>query len=278
MPGSNCLIDVWAHFERQRNEVLERARDSTGEDIRSKSKGPIQLARGTVLTARLQVEDVLVDDPEDTILWQGDIGNATFAARVPREAAEGNKRGVANIYVCGLQIARIYFILKVGIKMAKTDRLPTEEHRHRKAFASYASGDRDHVLARIQGLQKAAPLLEIFFDVFSLRSGQYWEKELWNVIPANDVFYLFWSNNARQSEWVEKEWRCALQAKGLDFIDPIPLAPPTEVPPPPELAGKHFNDWVLAFTSLSSRPPVQQSRFSSILGAVRSMFGKRRQG
>lgn len=84
--------------------------------------------------------------------------------------------------------------------------------------------------------------MKIFLDVVSLRSGQYWEKEL---IPDNDILYLFWSENARKSRWVKKEWYCALQTKGLDFIDPIPLAPPDIVPPPKELASKHFNDWTL---------------------------------
>ena len=94
---------------------------------------------------------------------------------------------------------------------------------------------------------KMAPQLDIFLDVDSLRSGRKWEQELWKVIPSSDVFYLFWSDNARRSEWVEKEWRCALNTRGIDFIDPFPLASPEKVPPPPELASKHFNDKWLAF-------------------------------
>jgi hypothetical protein len=36
----------------------------------------------------------------------------------------------------------------------------------------------------------------------------------------------------------------------LEFIDPVPLVSPEQVPPPPELATKHFNDWILAFRSV----------------------------
>jgi hypothetical protein len=46
---------------------------------------------------------------------------------------------------------------------------------------------------------------------------------------------------------VEKEWRCALKARGLSFIDPVPLAPPDVAEPPEELKKKHLNDWVLAY-------------------------------
>jgi hypothetical protein len=53
--------------------------------------------------------------------------------------------------------------------------------------------------------------------------------------------------HAKSSEWVEKEWRWALQAKGKDFINPIPLETPDLAPPPQELAASHFNDPLLAF-------------------------------
>jgi hypothetical protein len=96
-------------------------------------------------------------------------------------------------------------------------------------------------------MRKAAPEMEIFLDVLSLRSGQDWEAELSKVIPKSDVFYLFWSENAQRSEWVEREWRFALDAKGIGFIDPVPLADPEEVPPPPDLAALHFNDGLLPF-------------------------------
>jgi hypothetical protein len=67
------------------------------------------------------------------------------------------------------------------------------------------------------------------------------------VIPEADVFYLFWCRHAKSSSWVEKEWRCALNKRGLDFIDPVPLESPEDAPPPLELAAKHFNDPLLAF-------------------------------
>jgi hypothetical protein len=66
-------------------------------------------------------------------------------------------------------------------------------------------------------------------------------------IVFSPIFYLFWSKNASKSEWVEREWKCALNHGGIDFIDPVPLVSPDEAPPPSELAELHFNDWVLAF-------------------------------
>ena len=63
-------------------------------------------------------------------------------------------------------------------------------------------------------------------------------------------------------EYIERDWRRAgaalgddydhlarqLARRGIDYIDPVPLAPPDVVPPPAELAQDlHFNDWVLAY-------------------------------
>jgi len=45
---------------------------------------------------------------------------------------------------------------------------------------------------------------------------------------------------------VEREWRHALDNRGLDFICPLPLQDPREASPPKELEGLHFNDWCLA--------------------------------
>jgi len=36
----------------------------------------------------LRVAELTVDPLEDTILWEGQIGNATFALTVPKSAAE----------------------------------------------------------------------------------------------------------------------------------------------------------------------------------------------
>jgi molecular chaperone DnaK (HSP70) len=247
-PGTSFNLDVWAHLQHQRNEVIERAREALGgEELRIASKGPVAIARKTILSVKLTLTGLLVEDAEDTILWDNEIGNASFCVMVPPDVPDGPHPGKAGIYIDGLQIARVYFTVLVAAKEADVQPLPLREERHRTAFASYAHSDRDEVLGRVQGIQKAAPEIEFFLDVLSLRSGEDWETQLWQKIPASDIFYLFWSRNAIESPWVEKEWRCALSARGTDFIDPVPLDPPDLAPPPPELASKHFNDWVLAF-------------------------------
>ncbi len=114
--------------------------------------------------------------------------------------------------------------------------------------------------------------MNIFVDVHALRSGQNWEHELWDRIPSSDVFFLFWSLNAMRSPWVEKEWRCALDSHGLEFIDPVPLDPPDQALPPPELGSLHFNDWELAYARHA--PSINARKSNNLFTMFRKAFRK----
>ncbi len=230
-------IFVWAHVPQERAKVLARAREELNvRDVLARTKGPVTIASAEIA------------EPEDTMAWEGESTSVSFVVTLTALGQGGKSPGVARIYANGIQVAKISFVLSAA-GVAESSGV-----RYRKAFASYASDDRDAVLGRIQGIHKVVPEMEIFLDVASLRSGQNWERELWRVIPASDIFYLFWSHHARNSEWVEKEWRCALRERGIEFIDPVPLESPRESPPPPELSSLLFNDWELAFRRCSSVP------------------------
>jgi hypothetical protein len=247
-PGTSFLVDAWAHLEAQRQEVIKRAREAaSGEKLLVKTRGPFLISHGRVLSMQLKINGMVIEDPEETILWEGEIGSASFAVQVPAEAEPGARGGCIIVFVNDTPISKLLFELKVDNLKTEVNRLTLHEKRYHSAFASYASLDREAVLYCVQGMEKAAPWLNIFVDVHSLRSGQNWEQELWKRIPESDVFYLFWSMNAKQSPWVEKEWRCALDSNGLEFISPVPLQSPEVAPPPTELASLHFNDWELAY-------------------------------
>ena len=115
----------------------------------------------------------------------------------------------------------------------------------RSVFVSYASQDRARVASIIQGIRKGRPDMDVFFDVETLRSGEHWEEILKKEIASRDILYLCWSQAAKQSQWVDMEWRYALSQKGLDGIEPIPIDSPDLCPPPEELSAKHFNDRIL---------------------------------
>jgi molecular chaperone DnaK len=254
VPGESYIVSIWAHLGNQREKVIAMAREECStEEIRIASEGPIEISRGTVLTVRMRISDLVVDPPEKTIQWRGEIGKAGFFVYVPDTVGFGKKLGTAVILIDGIPIMKVSFLADIARNFRSASPLSAKERRYNTAFASYATEDRDAVLARIQGMQKAAPNLDIFLDVAKLRSGENWRDRLRQEILARDVMYLFWSEAASHSKWVDWEWRCGLQERGIEFIDPCPLAPPNLISPPFELADKlHFNDWVLAYMSLDA--------------------------
>lgn len=253
-PGTDFILSIWAYLEQDRKTVEERAAKG-GRYREAGSKGPIKLARGTELTVCLDLPGFEVDPP-DTLAWEGEIGNCAFGVRAPEELAAGPYRGTAKLLVAGVQVGRLVFEIEVGAQMSPAKELPATHERVRTMFASYSSHDRIKVLRFKQGAEAAG--VDVFVDVLSLRAGQDWAKRLEDEVVSRDLFCLFWSADASKSEWVEKEWRAALAAKGLDYIHPVPLAHPREVPPPPELGSKHFNDLsqiVIAYEELWQQQP-----------------------
>lgn len=152
------------------------------------------------------------------------------------------------------------------------------------AFVSYASQDRSRVAAIIQGMKKARPDMDIFFDIESLRSGQKWEEALKSEISNRDILFLCWSKFARDSKWVDMEWRYALESKGEDCIEPIPIDSPDVCPPPVELQQKHFNDRMLYIIKATAqieggRPCLIRSKTSECMTIDKPMvrIGKQRE-
>jgi actin-like ATPase involved in cell morphogenesis len=238
--GSAFVLNIWAYLEEQREEMLERARHNdrvTEVGI----KGPVRVRRAGQIGVHLAISGFVIEDCVDIIEWDGQIANAAFAVTVPEKITPGGHVGKATFLCDGRQIGRLHFSIHVDREQSTPQPLDVDLKRIRSVFASYATYDRTAVLQWARGAQAVG--VDVFVDVLSLREGQDWETALWQEIPSRDLFCLFWSAPASESPWVEKEWRCALDACGIEFIHPVPLVDPREVAPPPELAkSKHFND------------------------------------
>ena len=83
----------------------------------------------------------------------------------------------------------------------------------------------------IQGMRKSPPGYRYILRVEQLRSGDDWKQALWREIDKRDVLFLCWSEYARESKWVDAEWRYAYKSKGPEYIEPVPIDPPSKCPP-----------------------------------------------
>lgn len=240
------IIELWAHLKEQYDQIIEKSKEFSQAGTFSKSMEFI--GQSTRFNIYLFMDGAEIDEKKDKIMWNGSIEKADFQVKIPSSYSQNKISGKVIIESNGLRLGRIYFDREIKEGNSGIDNLPSHKKLYKKAFASYSSLDRDEVLARIQGIEKALPELEVFLDVKSLRSNENYKGRLREEISSCDVFYLFWSKNASESDCVEKEWKCALKMRGDDIIDPVPLVSPDEIIPPKELSEhKHFYDWTLAF-------------------------------
>ena len=163
--------------------------------------------------------------------------------QLPKDYARRQVLFIAAVYVNDVILTKLKFVAECVSEIVQ--KISVTRSDVLSAFVSYASQDRSRVASIIQGMQKVRPDIDLFFDVESLRSGEKWEEVLYREIDRRDILYLCWSRYARDSKWVDAEWRYALERKGDDCIEPVAIEGPDVCPPPRELSHKHFNDRML---------------------------------
>lgn len=232
-----------AMYEDAFREAVDDIVSNYGKDVKEKKSGYHDVARNSLVRVVLSSSDVLISDDEEVQRWNGKYLIFDFVAKVPKEYAEDQILLIATIYVNDLIATKLKLV--VDCENKEKHNISIERQDIFSAFVSYASHDRNRVASIIQGMKKARPDMDIFFDVENLRSGQLWEEALKTEIDNRDILFLCWSKYAKESKWVEKEWRYALESKGENSIEPIPIDSPDVCPPPAELIKKHFNDKLL---------------------------------
>ncbi|MFH1532235.1 MAG: Hsp70 family protein [Pseudomonadota bacterium] len=260
-PGDVFMVQASVHtpMEADVAEAVAREFDEEAEHRAVKSLLE-EVERGARLVLHLTMRGLIIEDPVQELVWRGRPEAVQFEIEVP----ESHRLGpvIGKLRVCRGQVPLGHLCFKLSVVESRASpRLEAageEAVRYRRAFASYASDDRVVVLQRVQILVAAG--IEVFQDVRSLRPGQQWERELYRHIDECDLFLLFWSKAASESDWVLKEVRHALARQedpdAPPEILPIILEGPPIVSPPADLAHLHFDDpliYILAGTTSATR-------------------------
>lgn len=244
------LLQVFLHAPQDLRKVQATARKF---DSQAQPRGHRSLLLdatiGDSFEIRADIEGFELDEDHDTLLWTGQPTSVSFPFRVPKRSAMGQHAGTVWISREGVPLGRISFQIEVvgDARDSLTVPVGNEARHYRSCFCSYASPDRTEMLKRAQGIRAAG--YETFIDVLDLRPGDQWNSEIFAAISQCDLFVVIWSQHARQSKWVTKEARYALQCQdekkgGLDFR-PIPIEGPPIATVPRALKGRHFNDKLL---------------------------------
>lgn len=235
-------IDIYL-YEQAFRDIVDQVKNEAFTLVQEKPGGFLSVGENSSVKVVLSSAYAEIEDGEQELTWLGGFLVFSFGVYVPKTNARKTIPFKALVYVDGIQVSHLsFFVLCDSPERQQPEIIRNDVH---SAFISYSSEDRDRVISLIQGMKAARQDLDIFFDVQSLRVGEDWKPALMREVENRDVLYLCWSRAARASEYVDLEWRHALETKGIDYIEPIPLEPPSVCPPPEELKGKHFNDILL---------------------------------
>lgn len=230
-------------YEKEFRKIVDEVLADAETAVRETRSGVLKVREEDRIRVALSSPELELEDSEEEQIWQGEYMIFRFAVRVPEDFRAREISFTASVYINDLIATKLKFIAKCSSWREQKLRVSREDVL--SAFVSYASQDRKRVARVIQGMKLARPDMDIFFDVESLRSGENWQEALHAEIDRRDVLFLCWSHFAKQSRWVDTEWRYALEQKGEEGIEPIPLEKPETCPPPEELSRKHFNERLL---------------------------------
>ena len=240
--GEYSIINIIVYENTCRYIVDELIKTMEGP-VQETRSGTHMVSEGTQIKIVLSSPDIEIEDSTETGVWRGEYLDLSFAVLLPEDYIKRKILFVATVYINDMIATKLKFIAKCSSLWKQKIEITREDVL--SAFVSYASQDRNRVAAIIQGMKKARPDMDIFFDVDCLRSGEDWEQALHQEIDKRDILFLCWSHFAKESRWVNTEWKYALKQKGIDFIEPVPIESPEKCPPPEELNQKHFNDKLL---------------------------------
>lgn len=243
--GQPSIVRLFIYEEDFWREV-HRAIPLNEELLMETKSGLFNIYKKEKVRVILTAPDIRFYYASEERIWLGKYLQYAIPVILPKTYRKKRIHFNAKVYVD--DVCRVCLAFVANCVSSHKQRMNIKRRDIHSAFISYARENTQEVLGRIQAIKKVMPDLDLFFDKDNLRSGEYWKTVLRREIKKRDILYLFWSQAASESEWVEKEWKYALKLKGLNGIDPFPLETIPPCPSPPhELKSLHFQDKWLYF-------------------------------
>jgi hypothetical protein len=245
-PGKSFFVQVFAHLPKDARLLKEIAQLTDNEaELVDTDLLEREIEQGATLTFFLTMPGLEIDEAQQTRVWNGKRIRVQFGVTVPKGSE--SREILAKIIVCEntMPIGHLGFKFKIVDSATEAAIVPADVgtvSAYKQAFISYAHEDKAEVLKRVQMLEVER---KKYFRDQDLKSGEQWGTVLFQRIDESDVFFLFWSDAASKSEWVQKEIGYALKRQAGDreappHIYPVVIPPPVE--PPDVLSYLQFGD------------------------------------
>jgi hypothetical protein len=204
----------------------------------------LHLPDKSVIKVTPQLDGFEFNPPYQLIEFRESWHRVDFRLRANEQYLRQASNGMLTVMVNGVVASDIPISIHVNPESqqgepAEADYALATNSPYESIFCSYSHRDLD-VVKRVEKVCKALGITFLRDEVF-LKSGEYWSERLLEMIEQADVFQLFWSQHAADSDVVEKEWRhaCKQGRQAERFIRPVYWTKPM-TPPPGDLAHLHF--------------------------------------
>lgn len=209
--------------------------------------------KGTKITVKLSAERFSIDSAEEEFEWDGEYKILSFDIEVPKRTPEGPVILKFDVFIAGIRVAKLRAEVAVKRKPTSKSKITVTGKPANKAFASYASEDLERITDRLAALRIHGGL-DVYMDHLSLIPSQAWQEQLAKAIESRELFILFWSREAEKSEWVDWEWRKALELNEQRSSPEFEIHPlENGIIPPEELSHFHFGDIFMTIREAAER-------------------------
>jgi RNA polymerase sigma factor (sigma-70 family) len=240
VPRDWYTVEVYAHLPGALDKVRGQAKKRLGEDARGYADAGASsgqtIARGAEIVIAPELAGCRFNPPSARFHWLEDCHSAEFRLQAHPDIAGFQLGSVMggriSFYVGPVLVAEIRIEARIVEHRAAVEE-ESETHftsePYKAIFVSYSH--LDTVIA--EQLEEAYKVLgmEYLRDVHTLRAGELWNPALLKRIEQADIFQLLWSNAAKRSVNVRKEWKHALGQHRPFFIRPVYWEVPMPRPP-----------------------------------------------
>ena len=209
-PKSRMMVQVYLHLNEETEKVKALATEAD-KNAERRDYIPLQtkLKKGDKVDVVLCINgDKLLYDSRKSIIWQGSFCKCAFDYLVPSDLDVDELSCSVTLYVNGATVGEMLFYTQIVDS-------PTQLNANvmakpvKKLFVSYSHMDIKSA-ERIAKIHEALGI-DVFFDKHRLKAGYIYDEEIVKFIQSADTFILCWSENAAQSEYVQKERKAALE-------------------------------------------------------------------
>lgn len=232
------LLQLFIYKYNEKNVIESKAKEVDPDAVR-KNFTPLDVPvkNGDKVTAHLQMsgKGLELDETDIDMIWQDHYTDCQFSVYVPEDYKPQSVVGTVTLSVNGAPAGRMTFKSKV-VDAPRSLYAEIVSHKFNKIFISYSHLDED----KVKFIHQAYEALNVdhFFDRAYLKPGDVYPEKIKNYIASADLFILCWSENAKNSDYVQLEIEDAMKRAypGIDMdkatlaIHPLDIDPHAELP------------------------------------------------